>query len=228
MPRPHRIQLAGIPQHIVQRGIDRQAVFFRDSDREIYLEALAESAAWYGLAVHAYCLMTNHVHLLVTPRVDDALSRAMRRLGSRYVAYINRQHGRSGTLWDGRFRACLVNSESHFLVCQRYIELNPVRAGLVRGPADYPWSSLECNGLGGAKRMLTPHAAYLQLGDSVEQRCMAYRNLFSEGLDDVLLNQVRDAVQHNHVLGNERFKRQIEKMLARKLGTGKPGRPLKA
>ena len=137
MPRPHRFQLAGIQQHVVQRGVDRQAVFFEDIDREVYLDTLAESALWYGVSVHAYCLMANHVHLLVTPEVAGALSRTMRRLGSRYVAFINRQYGRTGTLWGGRFHACLVDSERYLFVCHRYIELNPVRAGLVVNPADY-------------------------------------------------------------------------------------------
>jgi len=203
-------------------------VFFEDTDREFYLNTLEESAQWYGLAVHAYCLMTNHVHLLVTPEKGDAVSRAMRRLGSQYVAFINRRYRRTGTLWDGRFRACVVDSDSYLLVCQRYIELNPVRAGLVENPDEYRWTSFGCNGLGGSQRLLSPHAVYEELGETVEQRCAAYRGLFSEVLDTDVLSEIRESLQHNHVLGNDRFKSEIERMLARKLGTGRRGRPTKA
>ena len=227
MPRPHRIHLAGVPQHIVQRGVDRQAVFFADTDRQFFLKTLAETASWYGMQVHAYCLMTNHFHLLVTPSERDALSRVMQGLGSQYVAFVNRRYDRIGALWSGRFRSCLVDTEHYFLVCQRYIELNPVRAGMVKGPEKYHWSSFRHNGLGIPSELVIPHAAYTNLADTKEQRCATYRLLFDEALDANELQSVRESLQHNQVLGSDRFKRQIERIFARKLSTGKRGRPRK-
>ncbi|MFT5448558.1 MAG: putative transposase [Gammaproteobacteria bacterium] len=228
MPRPQRFQVAGVPQHVVQRGVNRQAVFFTDNDREFFLETLAESASWYDMHVHAYCLMTNHIHLLVTPVAHDALSHTMRRLGGLYAAFVNKRHGRTGSLWGGRFRSCLVDSERYFLVCQRYIELNPVRARIVDTPADYHWSSYGHNGLGVSSPLVTPHATYSGLGSTSEQRCANYRDLFAEVMGANELQSVRNSLQQNHVFGSDRFKWQMETMLARKLHTGKRGRPKNA
>ena len=227
MPRPQRLRLAGIAHHVVQRGIDRQAVFFEDADRRFYLECLAETARWYGLAVHAYCLMTNHVHLLVTPREADSLSRSMQRLGGHYVRYVNDRSGRTGTLWDGRYRACLVDREQYLLTCYRYIELNPVRAGMVKQAAGYPWSSHRHTAWGQADPLITPHECYLALGASEGKRHEEYRALFSTQLSAETLDQVRAALQHNHVLGGTRFREQVSAMLGRRLGHGRPGRPRK-
>lgn len=227
MPRPQRFQVVGVPQHVVQRGVNRQAVFFADHDREFFLDTLAESSSWYGMHVHAYCLMTNHIHLLVTPMTQDALSHTMRRLGSLYAACVNKRYGRTGSLWGGRFRSCLVDSERYFLVCQRYIELNPVRAGIVAAPADYHWSSFGRNGLGMSNQLVTPHATYAGLGNTNEHRCANYRALFAEVMDTDVLRSVRDSLQQNHVFGSDRFKWRMETMLARKLHTGKRGRPKK-
>ncbi|MGH8552182.1 MAG: transposase, partial [Methylococcales bacterium] len=137
MARRPRLKLACVPNHIIQRGDNRGAVFFTDSDYETYLEYLGEACKKYDVHLHAYVLMTNHVHLLVTPTFEEGVSELMKQLGLQYVQYVNRAHARSGTLWEGRFRSCLVGEEYFFLGCQRYIELNPVRAGLVENPADY-------------------------------------------------------------------------------------------
>jgi len=227
MPRPQRLRLAGIAQHVVQRGIDRQAIFFEDADRAFYLRCLAETARWYGLTVHAYCLMTNHVHLLVTPQNRDSLARSMQRLGAHYVRYINGRAGRTGTLWDGRYRACLVDHEHYLLTCYRYIELNPVRAGMVKQAASYPWSSHRHTAWGQPDPLLSPHGCYLALGDSDLARREAYRALFCTQLSAETLEQVRAALQHNHVLGGTRFREQVATMLGRRLGRGRPGRPPK-
>ena len=228
MPRPQRFQVAGVPQHVVQRGVNRQAVFFADRDRPFFLKILAESASRYGMQVHAYCLMTNHIHLLVTPMTQDALSHAMRRLGSLHAAFVNKQYGRTGSLWGGRFHSCLVDTERYFLVCQRYIELNPVRAGMVATAADYHWSSYRYNGLGESSQLITPHDTYTGLGETGRRRRAAYRALFDEVMGIEELQSIRDSLQQNHVLGSDRFKWRMETALARKLRTGKRGRPRKA
>lgn len=146
MPRRPRLALPGIPLHLIQRGNNRQACFFAEDDYRIYLDWLTEYASKSGCRVHAYVLMTNHVHLLVSADSTTAPGALMKALGQRYVQYVNRTYLRSGTLWEGRYRSCPVDQEAYLLACQRYIELNPVRAAMVRHPADYPWSSYENRG----------------------------------------------------------------------------------
>ena len=170
-------------------------------------------------------MMTNHYHLLISPHVPDSMPRFMRYLSGGYVRFINARYGRTGTLWDGRYRASLVDEDRYFWACHRYIELNPVRAGVTHGPGDYQWSSYARNAFGLRGGCVVPHAVYQALGDCEMQRQDAYRSLFRETLDDSMLEEVRGAIRHNHVLGNERFKAQVETMLARRLGPGRPGRP---
>lgn len=141
MPRRPRIKLAGLPQHLVQRGINRMACFFADEDYHCYLHWLKKSAADWECAIHAYVLMTNHVHLLVTPITPDGTARLMQSIGRRYVQYVNRAYRRSGSLWEGRYKSSVVQEETYLLRCMRYIELNPVRAGMTRDPGQYRWSS---------------------------------------------------------------------------------------
>jgi len=171
--------------------------------------------------------MTNHVHLLVTPQNSDSLARSMQRLGAHYVRYVNARAGRTGTLWDGRYRACLVDHEHYLLTCYRYIELNPVRAGMVKQAAAYPWSSHRHTAWGHFDPLVSPHGFYLALGDSDLERRKAYRALFDTQLSAETLDQVRAALQHNHVLGGTRFREQVASMLGRRLGSGRPGRPPK-
>lgn len=228
MPRLQRFRLVGIPQLVVQRGIDRQAVFFDDVDYECFLEVLQGRATSYGVSVHAYSLMTNHIHLLVTPGEEDAVPRMMRHLEVRYVRYVNQRYRRSGTLWDGRYRARLVDSEDYFLICQRYIELNPVRAGMVSNPAGYRWSSYACNALGGADGTVMPLEAYMDLGATEHARQEAYRVFCCETADSCDVERVRAALRHNHVLGHDGFKRQVEAMFSRKVGAGRVGRSRKS
>lgn len=225
MPRQSRLVLPGVALHIIQRGNNRQACFGRDSDYLLYLLHLNELANKHGCAVHAYCLMTNHVHLLMTPSAENALSTLMRNLGQRYVQYVNRTYGRTGTLWEGRYRSCIAESAHYVLACYRYIELNPVRAGLVDGPGNYLWSSYRANAEGREDRLLTAHPEYLGLGqDRISQR-QAYRGLFDAVLEPSLLERIREATNGGYPLGSEAFKSEVKLTRGWKLTPGRPGRP---
>ncbi len=225
MPRRLRLALAGVAVHLIQRGNNRGACFFGDQDYVRYLDHLVEFAPKFGCAVHAFVLMTNHVHLLLTPQQADGPSRLMQRVGQHYVQYVNRTYRRSGTLWEGRFRSCLAQSEDYVLACYRYIELNPVRAGMVRHPADYRWSSYRANGQGTLSSIVTPHEEYMRLGANAAARCEVYRALVSEQLDLDVVTMIREATNGNIALGNERFRAEIEATLGRRAGRGTPGRP---
>ncbi|MBK9160189.1 MAG: transposase [Nitrosomonadales bacterium] len=205
MPRRPRIKLAEIPQHIVQRGINREPCFFAEEDYHCYLHWLQESAADWHCAIHAYALMTNHVHLLVTPARTDGIAKLMQSIGRRYVQYINRSYRRTGSLWEGRFKSSLVQAEAYLLTCMRYIELNPVRANMVSDPAQYRWSSYRHNGLGLADERIAPHPLYLALGEDGAKRQFAYRGLFRSELDAEALSDIRLALAQGQPLGNERF-----------------------
>ena len=183
MPRRARLSLAGIPWHIIQRGNNRAVCFHAEEDYRRYLDDLAEQSRRFGCAIHAYVLMTNHVHLLLTPQKTDSAGQMMKHLGQRYVQYVNRAYRRSGTLWEGRFRSCLTQSEDYVLACYRYIELNPVRAGMVRHPRDYRWSSFHANGDGKQDALVSPHEQYMGLGRNEAARRQAYRALFKAHLD---------------------------------------------
>lgn len=220
-----RVTLAGVPVHIVQRGVDRQACFFTDADRVFYLDELAELAVACGCAIHAYVLMTNHVHLLLTPRGDDAPSRMMQRLGQRYVKAVNRAYGRTGTLWEGRFRSTVATDEAYVLACYRYIELNPVRAGMVAEPSAYPWSSHRINATGAPAGMLVAHDRFVALGTDGAARARAYRELFEVAVDEAELAEIRAATNGNYALGSARFRALIEAMLGRPVTPRPPGRP---
>lgn len=225
MPRQPRIDLPQVAQHIVQRGNDRQPCFFTDGDRLRYLGDLRELAIQTGCAVHAYVLMTNHVHLLVTPAESGQIPRLMQALGRRYVRYVNTRYRRTGTLWEGRYKACLVHGEAYVLRCYRYIENNPVRATMVAHPESYPWSSHAHNALGRADPLIHPHPIYTALGATSEARQRAYKALVAETLTDDDTAAIRDHLQQQHPLGSERFRAAIEATLKRRVGPGRPGRP---
>ena len=228
MPRKPRFYLPGVAAHIVQRGNCRQAVFFDDVDYQYYLGWLSEGAERYGCAIHAYVLMTNHVHLLMTPILKSSISRTIQHVGRCYVTYVNRTYGKSGTLWEGRHKGNNIDSENYLLACMRYIEMNPVRAGMTESPNDYPWSSFACNALGRANDIVTAHTVYERLGESVTDRLNAYRGLFSHHINDAeQLADIRNSVQTGTPLGNVRFRRQIEATLKCKVGQTNRGRPKK-
>ena len=227
MPRRPRIVVPGIPLHIIQRGNNRQACFFADDDYHRYLEWLTEYAAKSDCTIHAYVLMTNHVHLLLTPGTEDAAGLLMKRLGQRYVQYINRSYRRSGTLWEGRFRSCLSAEENYILACYRYIELNPVRAKMVLEPADYPWSSFRSNALGEPSDLLTPHPAFLGFSSLATEWHSAYLKYFGSQPASEIENEIRAATNGNFALGSSRFQAEIEATLGRRVSRGRSGRPLK-
>lgn len=227
MPRRARIAIPNIPWHIIQRGNNRSACFHAEEDYQFYLHHLEEFATKFGCAIHAYVLMTNHVHLLLTPACSDSASLLMKNLGQRYVQYINRSYKRSGTLWEGRFRSCLTQTENYLLSCYRYIELNPVRAGMVIRPQDYRWMSYHANALGKVSCIIKPHEEYLRLGGDNETRQIAYRSLFKAHLDEEMVGQIRSATNGNYALGSEQFQKEIGAMLGRRAGRGQSGRPSK-
>jgi len=227
MPRKPRFYLPGISAHVVQRGNCRQAVFFSDDDYAAYLRWLHAACLKHGCRIHAYVLMTNHVHLLMTPQSRESISRVIQYTGRYYVSYVNRCYGKSGTLWEGRHKGCLISDDRYLLACMRYIELNPVRAGMVVHPADYAWSSYHGNAMGKASDLLQPHENYLSLGVTPPARQMAYRELFRQALDPALVHDMRVTVQTGTPLGNDRFREQVEKTLRCSIGQPRRGRPVK-
>lgn len=206
MARLPRVCLPGIPQHIIQRGNSRQVCFAADEDYSAYAHWLTEASIRHGVAIHAWVFMTNHVHLLATPETRDGLSKMMQVVGRHYVRYFNHRYRCTGTLWEGRFKSCVVDAEEYLLVCQRYIELNPVRAGMVKQPADYRWSSYHSNALAKDSILWSPHEAWLKLGQTNQARSEAYRNLFVGHIDSDDLKRVRDAVNKGLAFGNDRFR----------------------
>lgn len=215
MPRQPRADIAEIPQHIVQRGNNRQICFFREHDYRRYLDYLLQAADRYRCHIHAYVLMTNHVHLLATPAEAGAVSRMMQLLGRRYVGYVNAYRERSGTLWEGRFRSCLVDTQEYLLTCYRYIELNPVRAGIAAGPGQYPWSSYHANALGRWNPVISPHPEYLSLGNTSVARSRAYRALFNDRIESERMDEIRRYLNQRKALGRSDFRRRIEDELGR-------------
>jgi putative transposase len=228
MPRQPRYFVPGLPQHVIQRGVNRQAVFFQPSDYELYRESLLNAACECDCRIHAYVLMTNHTHLLITPGHARALPLLMQAMGRTYVQKLNKQYARTGTLWQGRYKASLVQDERYLLTCQRYIELNPVRAGIVRAPGAYPWSSYRHNAAGQSDPLITPHAVYNSLDRDPQRRQAFYRTLFADSLRPATLTWIRDTTNACRVLGNNKFKDQVEKMLGHSVRPGKNGRPRKA
>jgi len=222
------MHLDGVPVHIVQRGHNREPCFLEEADRCRYLHWLGEALAESQCALHSYVLMTNHVHLLLTPRFAESVARLIISLGRRYVQYINRRYGRTGTLWDSRYKSSLVEPEGYFLACQRYIELNPVRAGIVDDPAHYRWSSYRANALGQPDATLTPHPAYRDLGFGDRARQAAYRALFRAQLESDAIDDIRLALSQNQPLGNQRFSETIEQMTGLRREAKPRGRPKKA
>lgn len=223
MARLERICPPGIPQHLIQRGNNRQICFAAEADFAAYAHWLREASEKYRVAIHAWVFMTNHVHILATPQAQGGISRMMQKVGRHYVRYFNRVYRRTGTLWEGRFKSCIVDADNYLLVCQRYIELNPVRANMVDDPVEYRWSSYRSNGLGKPARLWRPHPVYLQLGETEPARLLNYRRLFKAHIDDALLDDIRGATNKGLALGNEHFKEQVAELTGRRLTPEKPG-----
>lgn len=213
---------------MVQRGHNRDPIFFEDGDYRAYLHCLAEGAVRWDVAVHSYVLMTNHVHILATPSDREGVGKLMQHLGRRYVPFINASYGSSGSLFEGRYKASLIDSDRYLLTCMRYIELNPVRAGMTKGPGQYRWSSYKANALGHEDAVLEPHPLYLALGRTRSAREKAYKALFETHLDENERNAIHAAWQSGTPLGNDVFRAKIEQWLEMKVGQTSRGRPRKA
>jgi putative transposase len=227
MPRIPRIAVPGVAMHVIQRGNNRQAVFFHDTNYVHYLNLLFESAERYDVSVHAFVCMTNHVHILLTPRNECSTSRMMQRLGASYAAGVNSVYQRTGSLWEGRFKSSLVDSERYLLACYRYIELNPVRAGMVEHPAEYRWSSYRHHAVELSEYPIRPHSEWLALGSSAEERRKRYTELVADGLRDDEVEVFRRCARKGLPAGSKRFRAEIEEALARRIGDGRRGRPKK-
>lgn len=227
MPRIQRLCAPGIPLHIVQRGNNKQPCFLGTPDNLAYLEALKTASVRDGVEVHAYVLMTNHVHLLVTPHDRTGPSRMMQNLGRKYVQKFNATHKRTGTLWEGRFRSSIIDSDRYLLACYRYIELNPVRANMVGLPEEYRWSSFRANALGKPDDIINPHQKWLDLGVTAAERCQKYRLLFEACSGDDDYKAIRSALRNGLPAGSKKFRKDIEAMFEKRFGKGRRGRPPK-
>lgn len=226
MPRKRRFYQPGVPVHVFQRGHNRQTVFFDDQDYLAYLRFLKTSADALGCLIHAYVLMTNHVHLLVTPTAANDISLLFQGVGRHFVPYINKTYQRRGSLWEGRHKGHILESEDYFLICMRYIEMNPVRAGMAEHPAQYRWSSYAANAQGIDNAIIQPHKLYLSLGNTPEARQAAYRDLFATSINSDDLDLIRASLHSGTPLGNDRFKKQIESAAGCTVGFTKRGKPL--
>jgi putative transposase len=215
MARQSRFVLPGHPQHVIQRGNNRNDVFADPADFQCYRDKLVGACERFGCRIHAYVMMTNHVHLLMTPDTTAGISKVMQTLGRSYVQYFNFRYRRTGTLWEGRYKAALLDTDQYLLACYRYIELNPVRAGMVQHPGDYRWSSYRCNARGEPDLLVSPHELYASLGSSESQRCAAYRVLFADSVDATTLESIREATNKAWVLGNDRFRAEVEYLVKR-------------
>jgi len=229
MARLPRFFAKGQPLHIIQRGNNRDPVFAAEPDYLFYLDCLERAAGEHGLAIHAYVLMTNHVHLLATPSQETSVPKTLQSVGRRYVQYFNYTSRRSGSLWEGRYRSTVIDAEVYLLTCMRYIELNPVRAqSMVEHPADYPWSSYRGNALGAEDALLAPHRLYRRLGRTPEERQSSYRQLFRGQLAKADIDAIREATNKAWALGNDRFRAKIEALAGRRATPLPRGRPSKS
>jgi putative transposase len=228
MPRRPRSDLTGFPLHVIQRGNNRSACFLTDADRATYMHWLGHYAEMNEIKVHAWALMDNHVHLLITPPTSAHASRFMQSLGRRYVRHVNDAYQRTGTLWEGRFRACAVHAEDYLFTCMRYIELNPVRAGMVVDPSEFRWSSYRTTALGIETSIWTAHSLYTALGSSPAERQYAYRAQFVTDIEDAAFAHIRSATGSGHLLANRSTVTRLEREYGQPLGPSRIGRPRKA
>ena len=225
MARLPRLSVPGYPHHVIQRGNTRQTIFVSDADRHFMLEVLEEHAREYGVLVHAYVLMDDHFHLLLTPQTGQGLSRLMQAVGRRYVRYFNDRHVRSGTLWEGRYRSTLIEAQRHLLACMAYIDLNPVRAGRVTQARDYTWSSHGHYAGLRSDRLLTPHPLYWELGNTPFAREAAYARVVQEGISAQEQQALTDSALKGWALGDPDFVAALQKHTGRRLSKAKVGRP---
>ncbi len=227
MPRAPRLVVAGYPHHVILRGNNKSAVFFSDKDRRFFIDCLKESMVKEHSRIYAYCLMTNHVHLLVAPFKEDSLAAIMQSLGRRYVRYVNSNHNRTGTLWEGRYKSSLVDTDKYLLACSRYIELNPVRAKIVRNPTEYNWSSYRFKDGSSEEEFIDMDPSYLGLGSTKEGRQEKYKKFVSETVSDSELRMIRSVTQRCGIMGTSDFSDRVCSMIGRKMSLKPRGRPKK-
>jgi putative transposase len=225
MARLPRYFVKDQPQHVIVRGNNRNVIFAAESDYRFYLECLQDAAVRHELKIHSYVLMTNHVHLLASPAGEQSLPKTLQSVGRRYVQYFNYCYQRTGTLWEGRYRATIIDTEGYLLTCMRYIELNPLRAQMADHPREYVWSSYACNALGKENSLITPHLLYRRLGRSDPERQSAYRALFRSHIEVSELATIRDATNKGWALGSTRFREKIEQLSQRRTQPKPRGRP---
>lgn len=228
MARLPRLAIADVPHHVIQRGNNRQLIFQDAADHERMLALLAEHAAREHVSIHAYVLMGNHFHLLATPKTAEGLPRLMQAVGRRYVQAFNARYRRTGTLWEGRYRATAVQTERYFMACMVYIDLNPVRAGLAARPEDYPWSSYPHYRGMRVDRLLSPHTLYWQLGNTPFEREARYAQLVAQGLDASMQQAVAEATLKGWALGDAAFVADLQVQTPRRLTPSRAGRPRKS
>lgn len=226
MARLPRLVVPGLPHHVIQRGNDRQSIFRDDVDRRRYLETLLDAVRTHRLAVHAYVLMDNHVHLLASPASAQDLSRTMQSLGRRYVGWFNARHARSGTLWEGRFRCAVMETERYLLACMRYIELNPVRANMVARAGDYAWSSARFHLGQRQDQLITDHPLFWALGNTPFEREAAWRSLLDQGLSDLQVKQITESVFKGWACGGDAFLDWLKSRTERPVAPRPRGRPV--
>ena len=225
MPRKPRFFLPNVPNHIVQRGKNHDPVFFEPSDYYFYLDKLREALIKYDCSLHSYALMTNHIHLLMSSKDKSGISHVMQYVGRFYVPYINHKYQLSGSIWEGRFKSNLIESERYLLTCMRYIEENPVRANMVNHPKDYLFSSYACNALGQENVIVSEHEVFSRLSDDKIKRHKFYQQLFNSSLQEGDMNQIRLGYQSGTPIGSKSFNEKIENITGRKLGKLARGRP---
>jgi len=226
MPRKARVLVPNCPHHVVQRGHNRKAVFLADEDYQYYLNNLQEWKTELGIKLYAWCLMTNHIHLIVEPRKDAMdLSTSIKRVNGRQAAYVNKLEGRSGALWEGRYKASPIQRDSYLLACCRYVELNPVKAGMVPSAVDYPWSSYQERILGKGSNMLDKTDQYLELGTTADERQRRYKAFLESGVSSAEQTFIKESVSRNQLTGNHRFVDEIERRTGLRVERRGRGRP---
>jgi putative transposase len=228
MARLPRYTIINQPQHIILQSRAGQTIFFEEQDYQYFHDCLDAAAYNYNLKLHAYVLMPDHVHVLATPGNSNSVSRVVQSIGRNYVQYFNECYGGSGSLWEGRYRATVIDGKNYLLYVSRYIEQNPVRNGLVDKPQEYPWSSYAHNALGQSDEMISAAREYQQLGDSDKARSKAYRKLFKQKLDPQLVREITESALKGWVLGDSRFATKIEKLSGRRATPLPRGRPRKS
>jgi putative transposase len=228
MARKPRLVVAGMPHHVVQRGNNKDRIFFSSADYKFFLDVLLEAKTRYPCRIYSYCLMINHFHLLISPEKNENISLLMKLLGAKYVRYINKAYGRTGTLWEGRFKCSLVQEELYFLSCLRYIEMNPLRAGMVNSPEMYRWSSFRFRGFGEKSPFLDLDPWYNSLAEQAQERQFAYRKFFQDSASEKASESIRGMIRKGSVVGNREFEQEIETITGRKVHVRPPGRPWKS